>query len=113
MQSMLSSWQAVARGYDDLLGVLVAVSFDSGKLSDTAEENLIKDYGVVGAVVKLRHLGVFRQANAKELVDRAAIFAVFARQLVRGADEQDFVAPLLSSARRRSFSRSLHTLPES
>ena len=85
MQSIYTlQLHVVPRGYDDLLGVLVAVSLDSRKLSVTTEENIIEDNGVVGAVVKPRHLCFLRQANAKELVDRAAIFAVLLASLFVG-----------------------------
>ena len=59
MQSML--WLVgVACGDDYLLGVLLAVSLDPSQLPNAAEEDLVEDYGVVGAVVEPSHLAVVR-----------------------------------------------------
>ena len=85
----------VPGGYDDLVGVALAVPLDPSEVPHRAEEDLVEYYGVVAAVVELRHLGALFQPDAEELVDGAAVLLVVARQLVCRADEED-LAPLVS-----------------
>ncbi len=72
----------VPSSYDDLVGVALAVPLDPRDVPRGAEADLVEDYGVVAAVVKLRHIGALRQPDAEELVDGAAVLLVVARQLV-------------------------------
>ena len=85
----------VPGGYYDLVGIALAVPLDPREVPDGAEEDLVEDYDVVGAVVELSQLGALRQPDAEELVDGAAVLLVVARQLVGRAYEEDCV-PLVS-----------------
>ena len=81
--------------YNDLIGIALAVPLDPREVPYGAEEDLVEDYRVVGAVVELGHLGVLGEPYAEELVDGAAVFLVVAGQLVCRADEEDLVPPRL------------------
>jgi len=85
----------VPGGYDDLLWVLVAVAFNACQVLDVAEEDLLKDYGVVAGCVEPCQPTFLREPHPKELVNGYTLFPVVARQLVGRTDEQHLVPSLL------------------
>ena len=80
MQSMHSKLVRVPGGYDDLVGVALAVPLDPREVPYGAEEDLVEDYGVVAAVVALGQPGALREPDAEELVDGAAVLLVVVLQ---------------------------------
>ena len=79
----------VPRRNDDLIWVALSIPLDPRQVPDVVEEGLVEDYGVVGAVVDLRHLAVLSHAYTEELVQGYAVLLVFLRQDIRRAHEED------------------------
>ena len=55
----------VPGGYDDIVGVALAVPLDPREVPHGAEAYLVEDYGVVAAVIELCHLGALSQPDAR------------------------------------------------
>ena len=86
---------SVSSGYDDLLGVLVAESLDSGEILDVGEEDLVEDDGVVFGAVEGGVSRLLGEPDAEELVEGHTPFFVVARELVGRAHEEHLVSPPL------------------